>query len=136
MSLSFKNKTSLLCFTVYTEFCDFKDRYTHGMGVISENTAHRSVSVSLLALPHWYRYQYWNRWISSAFYLVSKVSVKTGIGTLLVLIMQIVPYIRNHAYYAGIMISFSLLNCSLECSFKLEFEPIKRHTRWSSALGE
>jgi len=40
----------------------FKDRYAHGMGVISENTAYRSVLVSL------------------TLYLVS---VKSGIDTLL-----------------------------------------------------
>ena len=48
---------------------NFKGRYAHGMGVISENTAYRSVLVSV------YKF---------SFVLESKVSVKGGIGTPLV----------------------------------------------------
>ena len=49
MSISaLKNNTSLLCFIIYTKsFVIFKGRYGHGMGVISENTAYRSVLVSV-----------------------------------------------------------------------------------------
>ena len=52
-------------------FVIFKDRYAHGMGVISEKTVFD---------------QYWYWWISLALYLVLEVLVKSGIGTPLMII--------------------------------------------------
>ena len=41
----------LCCFIIYTKsFVIYKDRYAHGTGVISKNTAYRSVSVLVLVL--------------------------------------------------------------------------------------
>ena len=60
----------------------FKDRYTHGIGVISENTAYRSVSVSVSVSVDKF-----------SFVLGIESIGKSGIGTPLVITYGLSDYV-------------------------------------------